>query len=95
MARVLRTNRARIDLLAIWSYIAEDSLDSADAVLDEIDQCCRRLAEFPEMGRVRDELGAAVRSFPVRSYIIYYRPSSKRAGVLRVLHGARDIRAID
>ena len=50
---------------------------------------------FPEMGRRRDELGPAVRSFPARSYIIYYRPSSKGVEVLRVLHEARDTSAID
>jgi toxin ParE1/3/4 len=50
------------------------------------------LAEFPGLGRQRDELGPAVRSFPVGNCIIFYLPLADGVEVIRVLHGARDIR---
>ena len=56
MARVLLTRVAEEDLLAIWSYIADDDPDAADCLLDRIDQRGTALAETPRAGRAREEL---------------------------------------
>lgn len=52
------------------------------------------LGRFPQMGRSRDEIHPQVRSFPVGSYVIWYRPTPNGVEILRVLHGARDFRRI-
>ena len=52
---------------------------------------CRSHAQFPETGRSRDEWAAGVRSFPVRPYVVVYRPAQDTIQVLRILHGHRDI----
>jgi toxin ParE1/3/4 len=57
MAQVLRTERALRDLVDIWIYVAADSPAAADRLLETIDQSCQRLSQFPEMGRLRPELG--------------------------------------
>jgi toxin ParE1/3/4 len=50
------------------------------------------LASTPGMGHLRRDLTAAdVRFFPVYSYLIVYRPSTKPLQVVAVLHGARDV----
>ncbi len=45
---------------------------------------------MPYMGRQREELAARLRSFPVGSYVIFYRPIDDGIEVARILHGARD-----
>jgi len=46
------------------------------------------------MGRVRDELEAGLRSFPLGAYVIFYAAIENGIEVLRVLHSAHDIGAI-
>jgi toxin ParE1/3/4 len=92
MSQVNRTAAAANDLLDIWTYIATHSPGAANRVLRQIDQDCSLLAEFPDIGAHRDELAAGLRSFPRGNYVIFYRPVAGGIEVIRVLHGARDIR---
>lgn len=62
--RIRRTASANNDLLEAWLYVAEDSLEAADRLLDIIDTDTRSLLEHPRMGRARDELEAGLRSWP-------------------------------
>lgn len=94
MAEVLRSPQAHLDLLDIWSYIAEGALDAADRVIDSIAETCEMLAELPGMGRKRYELSRGLRSFPVGRHVIFYRPCTEGIEVIRVLHGARDMGGI-
>jgi toxin ParE1/3/4 len=91
MARITRTSRAKLDILEIWFFIAEDSLDAADRLVGQFDEALLMLATAPEAARRRPELGRGLRSFPVGSYLIIYRPISGGIEVIRVIHGARDI----
>jgi len=49
------------------------------------------LAESPSAGRTREEFQPGLRSFPVGSFVVFYRPIEDGILVVRVLHGARDI----
>lgn len=89
--RVLRTAEANQDLLEIWVYLAENSLETADRFLEELGEKSQALAEFPGMGRARPELAPGLRSFPVGRYVLFYLPAAEGIEVVRVLHGARDI----
>jgi toxin ParE1/3/4 len=91
MGQILRTNQAHRDLVEIAVYLNEQNPVAADRVLDAIDDYCRLLADFPEMGRKRDELAPSLRSYPVGNYVIFYRVESKGIQIIRVLHGARDL----
>jgi toxin ParE1/3/4 len=91
MAEVLRSNLAELDLLEIWAYIAEDSPRAADRFLDFLDQKCRTLAEAPGIGRLREDLAPDLRSFPVKRYVVFYRPIEDGIEVARVLSAYRDI----
>lgn len=54
-----------------------------------------KLAGMPEMGHVREDLAqASLRFWPVYSYLIVYLPESRPLQILRVLHGARDVRSL-
>ena len=61
MARVTRRPLAAADILDIWLYIAEDSIEQADRWVDRLDEKLRLLATQPLMGRAREELAAGLR----------------------------------
>jgi toxin ParE1/3/4 len=46
------------------------------------------------MGRARPELAPELRSFPVKRYVLYYRPDADGIELVRVLDGARNIEAL-
>lgn len=94
MARVTRRPLAAADILDIWDYIAEDSLDQADRWVDKLDEQFRLIATQPLMGRARHELAADLRSFPFGRYVIFYAPVADAIDVVRVLHSARDVDAV-
>jgi len=89
--RVQRTEQAELDLVEIWSYIADDNPDAADRLLAEIDEVCATLADAPHAGRLREDLATNLRSLPVGNYVVLYRPRADGIIVIRVLHGARDM----
>ncbi len=94
MPRITRRSLAEADILEIWDYIADDSIDAADRWVDRLDEQLGLLAEQPMMGRSRDELSPGVRSFPLGRYVIFYAPLDDGIDVIRVLHGARDVDAV-
>ncbi len=94
MNNLIFSPRAEQDLTEVWDFIAQDDIDAADRVRDDIEQKCQTLADNPGMGRARDELALSLRSFPVGRYIIFYRPIEDGIEVARILHGARDLRSI-
>lgn len=91
MPKILKKPKAEEDLLKIWEYIAEDSPKRADQFLDKLGNTLKMLAQFPEIGRSREELRQGVRSFAQAPYVIFYKNLKNGIEVLRVLHGARDI----
>lgn len=92
MAReVVRRPQARLDLIEIWSFIAEDSEAAADRMLDRIDEVLRMLRDRPFAGRERPELAPELRSFPVESYILFYLPLPDGIDLVRVRSGYLDI----
>ena len=91
MPRFTRTAAAERDLAEIWDFIAEYNEAAADRTLREIDARCALLAEHPKMGRDRSEIVLGVRSFPVGSYLIFYRETAQAIEIIRVLHGARNL----
>lgn len=91
MPHVLRTVQAELDLLEIWGAVARRSPQKADRLTEAIEEKCRLVAQFPEMGRSREELAPSVRSTLVDRYIIFYRMIDDGIEVLRVAHGSRDL----
>ena len=94
MLRIIKHPTAENDLDDIWFFIDQDSPDNADKFLDEIEETCRKLARFANMGRNRDDLHPGLQSFPVGKYLIFYLPINGGIEVVRVLHGMMDIDAL-
>ncbi len=91
MPRILRTRASRLDYAEIWSYVAVHSPNAADQLVDRFDAILSTIASLPEMGRSVDELAPNLRSFPIGSYLVFYRPIVDGIQLIRVIHGARDI----
>lgn len=91
--KIRRRPRVRLDLIDIWTYIAQDNPDAADSLLDRFEEVMGRLYERPLMGRKRPELGEALRSFPIGNYVIFYLPNDEGIEIIRVLSRYRDIDA--
>jgi plasmid stabilization system protein ParE len=94
MSSVVFSLSAQTDLLEAWLFIAEDSFEAADHVLDLIEKEAQTLSLQPLMGRARSDLSSGIRSWPTStSYNLYYLPSDDGITVVRVLHHARDIQS--
>jgi toxin ParE1/3/4 len=91
MTRIARQPLARRDLIEIWNYIADDSVRSADALIDQVDAKLTLLATNPKLGRTRDELSVGLRSVSVGRYILFYQILPDGILLVRVLHSARDL----
>jgi toxin ParE1/3/4 len=91
MTRVEITHPARDDLEAIWAYIARDSAESADRLVDRIHELCLLYASQPEAGTRADHFGPGLRYFSAGNYVVFFRHESDSLLVIRVLHGARHI----
>ena len=95
MIRVFHSKKARIDLLEIWAYIAEENQSAADKLLDAIDEKCILLGRNPKMGQGRPDISLEMRYFPVKNYLILYREQEFGIEVVRIVHGMRDIGEIE
>ena len=89
---------ARRDLRDIVRYISDDSPDRALAFAQFLVSSTKRLADFPEMGRVVPEFAdPSIREIVVRSYRVIYRVDHGdcRVDIARFWHGARGTPKID
>jgi len=91
MSQYRISGAARADLDEIWFVIAQDDPLAADRFVHRLISRFPLLASTPYMGPARKELAPELRSFPVRKYIIFYRPIEGGVEIVRVLHGARDL----
>jgi plasmid stabilization system protein ParE len=95
MSRCDLTPQARLDLIEIWNYIAQDNIDMADRVLKEIDKAMDNLVDHPEMGHWREDLvDRRHRLWTLYSYHLIYRTETTPLQVVRILHASRDIAEI-
>ncbi len=94
MAKVRVAAAARRDLKQIWLYIAEDSPDAADHLLDQFETTFLSLAKFSHLGRLREDLSPGLRSFRVGDYLIFYLCRKAGVTVVRVLSGYRDLHSL-
>lgn len=94
MPNIFWRPEAEDDLLEIWLFIAEDSPQNADQYVDYIKKRCENLAEFPDVGRDREELAPGLQSFPIDNYVLFYKAIDDGIDIVRVLNAARDIPAL-
>ena len=83
------------DIDEIRAYIAEDSPNAADDLVNEIFDRLRQLTHLPDQGfRRPDYTSLPLRFILVREYLIAYAPEKDLLWVVAVVHGRRSPRAI-
>jgi toxin ParE1/3/4 len=92
MRVVHRSPLAEQDYRDIWRHIVADNPDAADRLLRRIDSKLNLYLQNPTMGRARDNLFPGLRSFPIGNYLGFYRIVPDGIELVRVLHGARDLK---
>jgi len=86
---------AENDLIEIWEFIAEDSVEAADRVRDDIFATIRRLTQTPNQGHGRTDLTSRpLRFWREYDYLIAYAPEEHPLLVIAILHGRRNPRIL-
>lgn len=88
--RVVWTRPALRHLGEAREYIAIDNPAAAADQIERIEQCVRKLAVFPMMGRTGMRKGTREFPIPRTPYIVVYRLAKDNLQILAVLHGARN-----
>jgi toxin ParE1/3/4 len=85
-----------LDLEEIWTFIGieRQNPDAATRQVEVIYEKFCILSENPLLGELRKDLGYNLRSFTAGNFAIVYRPAEVEIEIVRVVHGARDIRAL-
>jgi toxin ParE1/3/4 len=87
--RIVWSPESRDDLLDIWTYIADDSVRSADQVQDRIIDAVAALAEYPERGRPGRRAGTRELVVPHTSHLVIYRLVDEYIEIVRLWHMSR------
>jgi toxin ParE1/3/4 len=94
MPKIIVSPLAQADIDEIWDYIARGSIRNADRFVDRLERRFGMLAANPRLGVARDDLRSGLRRFGHARYLIYYWRIRGGIEVVRVVHGARDQRAL-
>lgn len=89
--KIILTPRAEEDLREIFLYLAEFSLNAADAQAGKILSRIDLLANFPKLGRVLpDYNNERLRELVIGLYLVaYYIVSDDRIDILSIHHSAK------
>lgn len=79
------------DLLAIWSFVAEQAGESvADGLLADFERGFRSFASAPNIGHSRKDVRhPQLLTWTVHRYLIIYKPGGREIEIVRVVHGSR------
>jgi len=97
--KVIIDPQAKLDLKEIFIFVAmNDSIQSANKLLDGLEEACYKLEKYPERGHIQPEL----RQTGIKNYLeIHYKPyriiyeiEGKLVYIHSVIDGRRNIQEI-
>ncbi len=92
---IVMSPQAARDLDTIWNSIAEHSLDAADKFRDEVRLRVYDLTQNPQVGHEHREVrNRDLLCVNIRKYIVFYRFDEASVCIVRIVHGARDLRRL-
>lgn len=98
--RVFLSPAADRDIDGHLVFMAKDNPEAAMRFLDVVADACVKIAQTPGMGalrKFRNPRLEGIRMFPLpgfEKYLVFYRATSRKIEIVRVLHAARDIAGI-
>jgi toxin ParE1/3/4 len=79
--------RAEADLLAIADYTIQNWAQAqATVYLNGLEECCRMLADNPDLGRACDYIRPGLRRMEHGRHVLFYRRTAAGILVSRILH---------
>jgi len=82
---------ARDDLRGIYQFgLRNWGENQSSRYLENLKERFWSLTKLPHIGVERPELLPAIRSFPVKSHVIFYQVRSGQIEIIRVLHDRQD-----
>jgi antitoxin ParD1/3/4/toxin ParE1/3/4 len=95
MSAYVLTEEAERDLIEIWDYIANQSVELADAVAAEIRAALDLLASSPGIGHRRQDVkDPRYRFWRANRFVIAYFPKTQPLQIIRIVGGHRDFRQL-
>ena len=90
------TESATQDIEEIADYLSQQSgFDRAERFVRRLNDQFSKIAQFPHIGRSRNEISEGIRSFPVdNSYLILYISAGPSVEILRVVSSYRDLKQL-
>ncbi|NER22322.1 MAG: type II toxin-antitoxin system RelE/ParE family toxin [Symploca sp. SIO1B1] len=88
------SEKAIADLEAICESMSETNRDFAVKFFENVREKCRKVAQFPNMGKNYGEIKVNLRDFVVNNYIVFYFPRSDGIDVVRIISGYRDLESL-
>lgn len=88
---------AEEDLNEIISFIAAENMSAALAIADQIEKDFELLSLNPMLGRIprdKDIKNLGYRYIIIKNYIVFYTIEDRTIFIHRILHGARDFKAL-
>jgi toxin ParE1/3/4 len=84
---------AQEDIQSLHYYIAADDPAAASRLVLRISDVCEKLRDFPEMGRLREDLPTSrpLRSIGCKPYSIFYEIQDNHIEIIRVIHMSMDV----
>ncbi len=84
------SNVASLDLEHIRDYLGSHSPAAAERFVSQFGECLDKLAVTPFVGSRPRPSDPDLRFCVIGKYVVYYRVSSDRVWIQRVLHGSQD-----
>ena len=82
------------DLDEILDYFLSRNIDAGERFIQEFNQKCKYLTQFPNIGRSYANLDPTLRGIPVDGYILFYRLFEDNVVIVRVISGYRDLKSV-
>lgn len=82
------------DLNAISDYFVSRNIDAGERLLQEFNQKCVKLLQFPNMGKSYAAIRPWLRGVPLDGYIIFYETSEDGITILRVVSGRQNLETL-
>ena len=83
------TERASEDVLAIYTYIAQDNRKAAEAVVSHLISSAERVRYFPGLGRPGRRKGTRELVLTRYPYLLVYRVRARKVSIVAVAHQRR------
>jgi toxin ParE1/3/4 len=81
------SRRAEEDFLQIGAFTIDRwGVDQANRYLNQLETCCRQIADMPAMGRPANEVRPDLRRIEHGRHVIFYRELSDGVLIVRILH---------